>query len=34
MQGKLMPCSHEVMQCRPVVEKRSFDVTFISDELG
>jgi hypothetical protein len=29
-----MPCSREAVQCRLVVEKRSSDVAFISDELG
>jgi hypothetical protein len=34
MQGELMLCSHEAVQCRPVVEKRGSDVAFIADELG
>jgi hypothetical protein len=34
MQGELMLCSREVVQCRPVVEKRGSGVTFISDKLG
>jgi hypothetical protein len=33
MQGELMLCSREAMQCRPVVEKRGSGVTFVSDEL-
>jgi hypothetical protein len=34
MQGELMLCSHEAVQCGPVVEKRGSGVAFVSDELG
>jgi hypothetical protein len=34
MQGELMLCSREAVQCRPVVEKRGSGVAFVSDELG